>query len=67
MTFVVSAKVRTWRALAVSLLFISPGRLSGSQTFDVVVYGATPAGRQELSAALLEPTGRIGGMVTGGG
>lgn len=74
MTLNVSAGARTWRALAVALLCISSGRLSASQTFDVVVYGATPggimaavaAGRQGLSVALLEPTTRIGGMATGG-
>ncbi len=50
------------------------GRLSASQDFDVVVYGATPAGvmaavaaaRQGLSVALLEPTVHLGGMATGG-
>jgi hypothetical protein len=46
------------------------GRLSAGQDFDVVVYGATPAGvmaavaaaRQGLSVALLEPTAHLGGI-----
>ncbi len=50
------------------------GRLSASQDFDVVVYGATPAGvmasvaaaRQGLLVALVEPTDHLGGMSTGG-
>ena len=47
---------------------------SVSKTFDMVVYGATPAGimsavagiKQHLSVAIFEPSQHIGGMVTGG-
>jgi hypothetical protein len=74
MTDDVSARTRTCLALAVALLLLSPTSLAASQTFDVVVYGATPGGvmaavavgRQGLSVALLEPTTHIGGMTTGG-
>ena len=74
MRFTVSTAVRGPLAAALLLIVMSSGRLSAGQTYDVVVYGATPsgvmaafaAGRQGLSAALLEPTGHIGGMVTGG-
>jgi hypothetical protein len=74
MTFNFSAPSRIRLAMAVVLLLISPSLLSASQTFDVVVYGATPggvmaavaAGRQGLSVAVLEPTAHIGGMATGG-
>ena len=48
--------------------------LPGPESFDVVIYGATPAGitaavqatRMGKRTVLLEPTGRIGGMTTGG-
>ena len=46
----------------------------GVRAEDIVIYGATPAGfaaaveagRRGVSAVLLEPTGRIGGLTTGG-
>jgi hypothetical protein len=56
------------------MMLITCGRLCASQDFDIVVYGATPAGvmaaveagRQGLSVALLERTAHIGGTATGG-
>ena len=74
MSFANLARLRVALVLA---LFIVPafcGKVSASQEFDVVVYGATPAGvmaavaagRQGLSVALLEPSAHLGGMATGG-
>lgn len=57
------------------LLAISAGAAAAvGQTYDVVVYGATPAGIQTCLAvanegntcALVHPLGHIGGMITGG-
>jgi len=67
-------RVRGGCGLALFVILVFCGRLSASQDFDVVVYGATPAGvmaavaaaRQGLSVALLEPTAHLGGMATGG-
>lgn len=67
-------KIR-WVELAVSLLIF--GATVFGQTpkkFDVVVYGGTAGGvmtaisaaREGLSAAVLEPSAHLGGMVTGG-
>jgi hypothetical protein len=56
-------------------LFFSAALCAGaSQSFDVVVYGGTAGGivaalsaaREGLKTALLEPTGHLGGMVSGG-
>ena len=60
--------------LATGLLLISLIASSHASSFDVVVYGATPAGiaaavaaaREGRSAALVHPLARIGGMVAGG-
>src|SRR5579864_5920459 len=64
---------RALAAASLSVLAFS-GQLLAGQSYDVVVYGATPAGvmaavaaaRQGLSVALLEPSGHLGGMTTGG-
>ena len=73
MRFTISAAVKG-PLVAALLLMATSGSLWAAQTYDVVVYGATPsgvmtavaAGRQGLSVALLEPTAHIGGMITGG-
>ena len=47
---------------------------AATRSFDVVVYGGTAGGviaavaaaREGLNTALLEPTGHVGGMVSGG-
>ncbi|MGA2988378.1 MAG: FAD-dependent oxidoreductase [Terriglobia bacterium] len=73
MLFAILTRLRVGFALAFFILTFC-GKLSARQEFDVVVYGATPAGvmaavaaaRQGLSVALLEPTAQIGGMATGG-
>jgi S-formylglutathione hydrolase FrmB len=60
-----------------ALVAVSVARAnSGAQTqaFDVVVYGGTPSGvisaiaaaREGARVALIEPTGHLGGMVSGG-
>ncbi len=49
-------------------------RAVGEQSFDVVVYGGTPSGviaavsaaREGATVALVEPTARVGGMITSG-
>jgi hypothetical protein len=56
------------------LLFAAALCGGASQDFDVVVYGGTAGGviaavsaaREGLKTALLEPTGHLGGMVSGG-
>lgn len=62
-------------SLLVSLLLLSVVRASAAvENFDVVIYGATPAGlsagiaaaREGASVVVIEPTKWIGGMVTGG-
>jgi hypothetical protein len=62
-------------SIAATSLTLSMGSAeAASNTFDVVVYGATPAGifaaieaqREGLHAAVVEPSDHIGGMVTGG-
>ena len=53
---------------------VPPSLAAPTDLYDVVVYGATPAGitaaiaaaREHLHVALLEPTDRIGGMMTSG-
>jgi hypothetical protein len=58
-------------SLAMGLAALSP---AATHSFDVVVYGGTAGGaigavsaaRQGLKTALVEPTGHIGGMVSGG-
>ncbi|MBX7208421.1 MAG: FAD-dependent oxidoreductase [Verrucomicrobiaceae bacterium] len=61
--------------LAVLCVFaILRGSASGAAGVDVVVYGATPGGfcaaiaaaREGVSVSLIEPTGHIGGVNTGG-
>ena len=52
----------------------APPAAQGPKPFDLVVYGGTPAGisaavqakRMGLDVVLIEPTGRIGGLTTGG-
>lgn len=56
------------------LLVISVLAVGQASCADLVIYGATPAGiaaavqarRMGVSAILLEPTQRIGGLTTGG-
>jgi hypothetical protein len=74
MRLTVSTILRGPIAAALSLMALFSGQLSAGQAYDVIVYGGTPAGvmatvaagRQGLSVALLEPTGHLGGMTTGG-
>jgi hypothetical protein len=74
MSFSILIRLRVGVGLALFVILMNCGWLSASQDFDVVVYGATPAGvmaavaaaRQGLSVALLEPTAHLGGMATGG-
>jgi len=74
MPFAILTRFRVGFGLALFIMLVFCGRLSASQDFDVIVYGATPAGvmaavsagRQGLSVALLEPTAHLGGMSTGG-
>lgn len=79
---VASVRMRNWLPCIVVALSYVPhaysGEASGSPTkkspYDLVIYGATPAGitaaiaaaREGASVVLLEPTKHIGGMVTGG-
>src|SRR3972149_182872 len=64
------------QAMAPLALAAEPGAPSGSGAdWDVVVYGATPAGiaaaiaaaREDMRVVLLEPTRHIGGGAAGGG
>lgn len=56
------------------ILFLATIGLAAGQRFDVVVYGSTPAGiasavvaaRQGHRVALIDPTGHVGGLLTGG-
>lgn len=56
------------------LIFLLAALPSLPADFDIVVYGSTPAGiasavvaaRQGRRVALLEPTGHVGGLLTGG-
>lgn len=65
-------KVRLTAFLIFSLF--ATAELRAADSFDVVVYGATPSGvmaavsaaRQGLRVALVEPTSHIGGMLSGG-
>jgi len=74
MSSVLSHRFHAWISITLATVLLVCGRLAASQDFDVVVYGATPAGvmaavaagRQGLSVALLEPTAHLGGMGTGG-
>jgi hypothetical protein len=58
-------------ALLLAVAGVSPG---ATHPFDVVVYGGTAGGviaavsaaRMGLHTALFEPTGHVGGMVSGG-
>lgn len=60
--------------LALMALFSTPRLSAASLSADVVVYGATPAGicaaigaaREGVSVVLVEPTGHVGGVITGG-
>lgn len=60
------------RLLALTLLLLA--RPTFAETYDVVIYGATPGGiaaalelgRAERSVLLVDPTSRIGGMPTNG-
>ena len=63
--------------LLACLSFISPNLSKASEkgeTYDVVIYGGTSAGiasaiqvsRMGKSVIVIEPTGRIGGLTTGG-
>lgn len=74
MSFSSLTRLRAGLGLALFSIPMFCGHLSASQEFDVVVYGATPAGvmaavaagRQGLSVAVLEPIAHLGGMATGG-
>lgn len=65
--------MRLWLIPVVSAL-VGVNALAVTQTFDVVVYGGTAGGviaavaaaREGLSAAVLEPTSHVGGMVSSG-
>ncbi len=60
-------------SLALSAAWIGTPLLA-EEPFDVVVYGATPGGiaaavsaaRSGLRVAVVEPTNRVGGLVTSG-
>jgi hypothetical protein len=62
------------RVVLFCLLLLTGNRVRGAESFDVVIYGATPAGIASALAAggegqkvlLVEPTARIGGLVTSG-
>ncbi|MBQ3807433.1 MAG: FAD-dependent oxidoreductase [Kiritimatiellae bacterium] len=62
------------RAFIVLLSALASIGAFGVESFDLVVYGGTPAGlsaavqakRMGLSVVVIEPTGRIGGLTTGG-
>jgi hypothetical protein len=62
------------RRLLLSLIFLPLSSQAAATSADVVVYGATPGGfcaaiaaaREGASVTLLEPTGHIGGVNTGG-
>ncbi len=70
--------MRTLSMLAVvaAVVMSGPGAVSAAapQSADVVIYGATPSGiaaalgaaREQCSVILIEPTPRIGGLVTSG-
>ena len=74
MSFAILTRLRGAFVLAFVIIPMFCGKVSARQEFDVVVYGATPAGvmaavaagRQGLSVALLEPSAHLGGMATGG-
>ncbi|UZK67982.1 FAD-dependent oxidoreductase [Sphingomonas sp. M1-B02] len=61
-------------ALAFAIFAVGPVNANGLRNVDVVVYGATPSGimaavaarRQGRSVLVVEASGHIGGMVTGG-
>lgn len=61
-------------AMCLFLLLMSRAGIAAEDRADVVVYGATPAGiaaaiaaaRSDLTVELVEPTVRIGGLVTSG-
>src|SRR5262249_55094361 len=64
---------RHMKRLAIFLALAATG-VAATRNFDVVVYGGTAGGvmaavsaaRQGLKTALVEPTGHVGGMVSGG-
>jgi hypothetical protein len=72
--------MRTMQRLLILLMFVSSPGLNGAanaqphSNIDVVIYGATPAGiaaaiaaaRDDCQVLLIEPTSRIGGLVTNG-
>lgn len=70
------SNVETMRHFLVPVLMVMVGvpAFAATQTFDVVVYGGTAGGiiaavsaaREGLSAAVLEPTNHVGGMVSSG-
>ena len=61
-----------WRTLLVFCGIVAA--CAPAAGYDIVVYGASPAGiaaaievrRAGMTVVLLEPTGKIGGMTTGG-
>jgi hypothetical protein len=63
-----------WKCGVIAAVLATSGRSAGQEKADVVVYGATPGGfcaaiaaaREGASVVLLEPTGHIGGVNTGG-
>jgi hypothetical protein len=65
---------KTITILIAAYLLSSPAHAGETNTADVIVYGSTPGGfcaaiaaaREGASVILLEPTGHIGGMNTGG-
>jgi hypothetical protein len=74
--FVMNRAVRTGMFLLVGLLALTPAKLyaAGSESFDLVVYGATASGavtavaasREGLHVVLVDPGHHVGGMVSGG-
>ncbi len=68
------ARGRRVSLAALVSVFIATASLCAANSFDVVVYGATPSGimaavsaaREGMRVALVEPTSHVGGMVSGG-
>jgi hypothetical protein len=60
--------------IMLSVLLVRPALADEPQTYDIVIYGGTSGGiaaavqatRMGKSAAVIEPTNRVGGLTTGG-